>query len=124
MLSRILVVDDEQELGAILKDLLDLEGYEVDVCDNAASANERLDGGRYDVAMLDVFLHGEPAGLDLARHIFEEHPDTSVTLMTGYADQADIESACLSGAYACIAKPFNLDDVVRVVGMVLSSQPA
>jgi ActR/RegA family two-component response regulator len=39
--------------------------------------------------------------------------------MTGYADKADVESACLSGAYTCIAKPFNLDDVLKVVGMVL-----
>ena len=119
MLPRVLVVDDEMELGHVLSDLLELEGCEVAVCSDIASARDKLAGDKFDVAMLDVYLSESPIGLDLARHILDECPDTSVILMTGYADEAEVDAACLNGAYTCIAKPFSLEDVVKVVGMAL-----
>ena len=122
MHPRVLIVDDEIGLCSVLQDLLELEGYETVVCHDAASAREKLVEDKFDVAMLDVFLSEGPVGIDLARYILAEHPNTGVVLMTGYADKADVEAACLSGAYTCIAKPFNLDDVVRVIGMTLDSR--
>jgi len=122
MLGRVLVVDDEVELATVIKDLLELEGFEAMVGHDVASAREMLAGGKFDAAILDVFLSDGPTGLDLARYILAEFPDTSVIFMTGYADKADIDEACLSGAYACIAKPFNLDDVLRVVAKALEGR--
>lgn len=121
MAARILVVDDEKGLTDVLSDLLDMEGYEVAVCHDAVSAREKLIADTFDAAMLDVFLSDQPVGLDLANHIFAEYPQTAVILMTGYADKADVDSTCISGAYTCIAKPFNLDEVLRVIEMVLDS---
>jgi len=124
MLGRVLVVDDEVELGVVVKDLLEIEGFEVMASHDAVSAREKLADGKFDLAILDVFLSGGPTGLDLARYILTEFPDTSVILMTGYADKVDIDEACLSGAYTCIAKPFNLDDVLRVVAKALEGRHA
>lgn len=124
MLGRVLVVDDEVELVVVIRDLLELEGFEVMVGHDVASAREMLAGGKFDLAILDVFLSDGPGGLDLARHILAEFPDTGVILMTGYADKVDIDEACLSGAYTCIAKPFNLDDVLRVVAKALEGRHA
>lgn len=121
MAARILVVDDEKGLTDVLSDLLDMEGYQTQVCHDAVSARQALAVGKFDVAMLDVFLTNEPIGLDLAKHIFAEYPQTAVILMTGYADKADVEHACLSGVYTCIAKPFNLNDVLNVIEIVLDS---
>lgn len=119
MSSRILVVDDEPGLRSILTDLLDMEGYYVVACDGVEAAEEKLASEDFDVAMVDVFLSAEPTGLGLASRILTEHPDTSVVMMTGYADRNEVEALFTSGAYACIDKPFNLDDVLRVIGTVI-----
>lgn len=119
---RILVVDDEISLCDVLCDLFDLEGYEVITCQDVATARAHLAERPYDLALLDVFLTDEPLGLELGRHIISEYPNTSLVFMTGFADPADIESAFESGAYACIRKPFSLDDVLRVVGAALDTR--
>ncbi len=116
----VLIVDDEPCLCSILEELLTLEGYRVCTCRDARSARRKLAEMIFDLAMLDVFLFNKPYGLDLGRYILAEYPATRVVFMTGYADSAEIDSACLSGAYTCIAKPFDLDDVVRVIGIVLA----
>ena len=119
MLPQVLVVDDEVGLCLVLKDLLELEGYEVAFCHDIPSACEKLAAGKFDAVLVDVFLTADPVGIELARHILSAYPDTSVILMTGYARKADIDEACLMGAFTCIDKPFSLDDVVRVVGISL-----
>ncbi|MDH7481895.1 MAG: response regulator [Armatimonadota bacterium] len=120
--ARILVVDDEQKLCDILKDILEIEGYEVEICFDEASAYEKLASNQFDIAIVDVFISNEPSGILLARHIAECYPETSLILMTGFADEADICRAFEAGAYACITKPFMLDDVLRVVGTVLDNR--
>ena len=119
---RILVVDDEASLCEVLYDLLALEGYEVTTCQDVGTARARLAEREYGLALLDVFLTEEPVGLELGKHIVSEYPKTSVVFMTGFANPADIESAFVSGAHACIGKPFSLDDVLRVVGAALDTR--
>jgi DNA-binding NtrC family response regulator len=121
MSSRVLVVDDEPGLRSVLTDLFDMEGYDVVSCDGVSSAEKTLAAERFDAALVDVFLSSAPTGLGLAKHILSEYPGTGVIIMTGYADRADVESACISGAYTCIDKPFDLDDVLKVVRAVLDS---
>ena len=83
------------------------------------STREKLIGSRFDVALVDVFLSDEPLGISLGRHIAEYYPGVRLVLMTGFADEADICKAFAAGAYACVAKPFALDDVIRVLGTAL-----
>lgn len=118
---RILVVDDEDGLREVLSDVLDLEGYVVESCSDINAAKEKLSNGSYDLAMLDIYLTDEPLGITLGQHILSNYPETKIIIMTGYAEAADIQAGYLSGAYACIRKPFVLDDVVRVVDMALGS---
>ena len=117
--ARVLVVDDEVGLCLVLKDALELEGYEVDVCHDAASAREKLCGRWFDLAMIDVFLTDEPVGLQLGEYIMLNHPKTGVVFITGYAEESDVAAGVASGAFTCIRKPFVLDDVVRAVGGAL-----
>lgn len=122
MPGRILVVDDEVGLALVLTDLFEMEGYEVTAVHDVASAERELETNRFDLAMVDVFISNAPVGIGLAKKILTEHKDTGVVIMTGFAHRADIEAACLSGAYTCIDKPFNLDDVLRVAEMILDSR--
>lgn len=120
--QRVLVVDDEKALCGVLKDLLEIEGYVVDVCHDVQAAKDKLAAFRYDAAMVDVFLSEAPIGLALGQHIAVRYPETGLILMTGYAEDCDIRQGYISGAYACIRKPFQLDDVVRVVATVIGEK--
>jgi len=121
-MPRVLVVDDEEGLCLVLKDTLELEGYEVETCRDAASARKKLAQSRFDAALVDVFLSDQPAGIELGKEILSKLPRTSLVFMTGYAEEADIRQGFEAGAYGCIRKPFTLDGVIRVVGMALGEE--
>jgi two-component system, NtrC family, response regulator HydG len=124
MMPRVLAVDDEEGLRLIIADILDMEGYEVVCCDNVDAAKEKLSSEAFDLALVDVFLTSEPVGLNLVNHILVEYPKIGVIIMTGFADKAQVAKACVSGAYTCIDKPFDLDDLLRVIGTVLDEKSA
>lgn len=121
--ARVLVVDDEEALCCVLKDTLEMEGCEVEVCQNGQSAHESLARSSFDVALVDVFLSDGPSGLALGRQILSNYPQTSLVLVTGFAEEADIRAGYASGAYTCIRKPFILDDVIRVVRKAMDERP-
>jgi len=120
MAQRILVMDDEAGLCSVLRDLLETEGFEVTDCRDVHSATQELACRAFDAAILDVYISDQPVGLDLAQRILAEFPDTGVILMTGYADRGDVAAACLSGAYTCVEKPFNLHDVLHALSLSLT----
>jgi DNA-binding NtrC family response regulator len=113
--KQILIVDDEPMICRILQDLLEDEGYKVSVCNDAGTANKKLDNEQFDLAMLDVFLSSNADGLKLAKHIHTNHNDVPVILMTGYANAVDVDISCVSGSYTCISKPFHLIDIIKAV---------
>ena len=110
-----LVVDDEVGLALVLQDALDFEGYEVDICHDSDTAKELLSQRSYDIAVLDVYLTDEPGGIALGSYIMSKFPASKLFFMTGYAAESDIEAGLKSGAFTCIRKPFNLDDIIRVI---------
>lgn len=119
MVRRILVVDDEAGLCAVLKDALELEDYQVETCQDAQSAEKLVVENKFDAALLDIFLTDEPLGLALAEFIRAKSPETKVLLMTGFANEVDIENSYSSGVCACIRKPYELDDVIRAIELAL-----
>lgn len=121
MAGRILVVDDEAGLRAVLKDVLEMEGYDVETCADVPSAERLIAENSFDAALLDVFLTDEPVGIALAKLIMSVSPRTKVLLMTGYAEESDIMSGYTSGICACIRKPFVLDDVIRSIELALDA---
>lgn len=120
MSPRVLVVDDEAVLCSVLEDLLKLEGCEVATCPDVETAGEELKKQEFDAAMLNIFMSGGSSGIELARKILADYPGTEVIMMTGSGERAVLESAHLKGGYTCIDKPFNLEDVLRVVGRTLA----
>lgn len=119
MAHRILVVDDEAGLCAVLKDALEFEDFEVETCQDVQSAEKLVQESRFDAALLDIFLTDKPLGLALAEFIRTKSPDTKVLLMTGFASEIDIENSFSSGVCACIRKPYELDDVIRTIELAL-----
>lgn len=106
---RILVVDDEEILRCTIRDVLALEGHDVDTARSAEEALEKLDlPGRYDVVLSDNDMPGMQ-GLDVLAHIRMNDPKLPFIIMTAYGSIDVSLRAHELGASGHLLKPF--DDI-------------
>ena len=122
---RVLVVDDEEDLGEILRFNLENEGYKVDV---AYSAEEALTKNLtiYHLLLLDVMM-GDISGFKLAR-IIRDNPETAsipLIFLTAKISENDRLTGFAIGADDYISKPFSVREVMaRVKAVILRSEVA
>jgi signal transduction histidine kinase len=113
----ILAAEDNEINQIVLADMLETEGARVVMAANGREAVERFtqDGrAAYNLALLDISMP-EMDGHEAARQILALSPDMPIIGQTAYA-MAEEKAACLaSGMVDHIAKPFELEDLVRVV---------
>lgn len=117
--KRILVVDDDQQILDMMKEILQEEDLVSDQCLSGAEAISKLSATSYDLVISDVRMTGMD-GFELLEFIKDRYPDTSVILMTGYTDDYDISDALILGADDYITKPFDIDKVVFSINNSLS----
>ncbi|HVI33353.1 response regulator [Phenylobacterium sp.] len=120
--ATVMVVDDDDDVRRLVRDTLELLGYRVVSCDSGAAALEALDKVRPDLVLMDFAMPGmngaEAAGL--ARQKWSELP---IVFASGYADTAAVENA-LGGRAAILRKPFEMDELARVVAEAVAPAPA
>ena len=114
--GRILVVDDNEEVGAFAEALLKEIGHSVIRASSAEEAIGLLHPGRFDVVFTDVVMPGM-SGLDLAERLREQQPELPVILTTGYSDRI---SSSGSGGLPVVNKPYNLPTLEEAVDRALS----
>jgi|RhiMetdeSRZDD1v2_1073273.scaffolds.fasta_scaffold174818_3 two-component system, OmpR family, response regulator MprA len=118
--ARILVVDDEADLAAILANRLRHAGYEVTIASDGLAALEAIGRERPDLAVLDVQMP-RLDGLETLRRLraSEAAGRMPVIVMTANAEPADRARALASGADECLAKPFETAELLaRVRGLL------
>src|SRR5581483_1530747 len=81
--GRILVIDDEIEIRESLEALLDLEGYEVDLAQNATEGERRLESRAYDLVLLDLMMP-DKSGMEVLRDVRERDRHTPIFMITAY----------------------------------------
>jgi len=116
--ATVMVVDDDDDVRSLVRDSLELLGYRVVSCDSGPAALEALDKVRPDLVLMDFAMPGmngaEAAGL--ARQKWSELP---IVFASGYADTAAVENA-LGGRAVILRKPFEMDELARVVAEALA----
>ena len=112
--TRILIVDDETIVRESLGSWFREEGYSVDVAASAREALEKLTIKGWDIFLLDIRMPGMD-GLELQRKIKENHPESTIIIMTAYASVETAVEAMKQGAYDYIVKPFDPDDLEHLV---------
>jgi len=114
----LLIVDDEAVVRGSLAKWFEEEGYTTDTAASAKEALVKLPRQRWDLALVDIKMPGMD-GLELQRKLREINPGIIVIVMTGYASVETAVQALKDGAYDYIMKPFDPDDLGRVVRKAL-----
>lgn len=83
---RILVVDDEPMVTALLSSVLESAGFDVAVASDAVSTNEFIDSFDPDAVLLDIHLGDGPSGFDLGHAIAVRRPDIAVIYLSRFAN--------------------------------------
>lgn len=113
-MASVLIVDDERSMRDFLKILLEKEGHEVAVAENAAHALADLSKREVDVVVTDIRMPGM-TGIELLETIKEDKPDLPVIMITAFASPDDAVLAMKNGAFDYISKPFNVDEIKSVI---------
>jgi CheY-like chemotaxis protein len=113
-LGRVLVVDDEAEVGAALRDALMEFGYTVENAATGAEAIGLMPIFEPDVVLLDVTMPGL-SGDQVLERLRREYPRVPVVMVTANEDEARARAFLSDGARDYIRKPFDLTTLERVV---------
>jgi DNA-binding NtrC family response regulator len=116
--AKILVVDDDADIVAVLDELLRKEGHQVTTCATGTDAIAAGRGEQFDVVVADIRLP-DVDGLAVLRAYQETSPDAAVIVTTAFGTVETAIQAIKTGAYDYIPKPFKLDEVRIVVQRAL-----
>jgi CheY-like chemotaxis protein len=117
----ILLVEDEQAVRRLVRDMLVRHGYRVVEAENGRQALQLFQAHQHEIALLltDVVMP-EMNGRDLARHLRACRPDLKVLYMSGYTGDAMSESAGIEPGAVFIQKPFTPRTLLRRVREALA----
>jgi two-component system nitrogen regulation response regulator NtrX len=111
---RILVVDDEENIGRSLRMILEREGYQVNAVGSGAEMRAFPERARMDLYLLDVRLP-DASGIDLLRELQAAEIAAPVIMISGHATIADAVEATRAGAFDFLEKPLGRDRVLVAV---------
>lgn len=115
--NRILVVDDDPDIRALLRDYLTREGFEVREAGDGAEMRDVLRDYDADLVILDLVLPGED-GLTLARQLREKH-NLGIIILTGKGETVDLVVGLEMGADDYVPKPFANRELLARIRSVL-----
>lgn len=116
--SRVMVVDDDAETLALLREIVVKEGYQVETAEDGESALRQLAEWQPDLLITDIHMPGMD-GLALLAAVREKAPDVLVILLTAYGSLKTAVDAIKAGAFDYLSKPFVVDDIRLVVRRAL-----
>jgi len=115
---RVLVVDDEKTVCNSCEKILSQEGYKVDVALSGEEALGKVKGGGFDLVITDWKMP-KIDGLEMARRIKKEKPNTQVIVITGYPSVDSSIEAIRSGIADYVPKPFTPEELTDATLRVL-----
>ncbi len=110
-MPRIVVLDDEENVGRSLRLVLEREGYAVTVCRSAADFRAHPDVLRADAFLLDIMLP-DANGIDVLRWLRQSDSHAPAVMISGHGTIADAVEATRAGAFDFLEKPLTRDRVL------------
>ena len=116
--QRLLVVDDDSAMRALLASLFEQKGYPVEQAATADEALERAREAEFDAVLSDIKMPGK-TGIEMVGELRRIRPDTPVVLMTAFGSIDSAVEAMRAGAFDYITKPFEPEAVLLTVERAL-----
>ena len=118
--AKVLLAEDEENLGVLLKEYLNVKNYDTDLYPDgdAAFKGFRDAGGMYDICILDVMMPVKD-GFTLAQEIRQISPNVPIIFLTAKSMKEDIIKGFSSGGDDYITKPFNIDELILRIEAIL-----
>lgn len=124
---KILVVDDENDIRDVLKDVLELEGYTVDLASNGVQAISKFRDSKPDIVVVDIVMPDKD-GVSVIKEIRNESATVDIIAISGggklnpgsykpdaIATTVYLAAADSAGANVTLTKPFNKNELLKAV---------
>ena len=122
--AHILLVEDDNTLGYLLKEYLGMNDFDVTLAVTASDAMKKLESHHFDLAILDVMLPDRD-GFDLAKSIQNQHPTLPFLFLTARSLKVDVLKGFALGAVDYLKKPIDEEElVVRIKALLSRLDPA
>jgi len=118
---KILVVEDDLEMCALLSDVLKGEGFSVIALSDSLEASKALKREEFDTIVTDLKMKGLK-GLDLLEEANKKAPLTPVIIITAFGTIESAIQAMKMGAYDYVTKPFQMDELILTVKKALETR--
>ena len=117
--AKILVVDDDVDNGLLLKDFLQMSGFDVDVYFSSEEASKNFQDGQYNLAILDVLMDGI-GGIELYKIISNIDSNIRVCFLTGYDINASDYPDLPENKTKIVLKPVYLTQLLEIIRTLLN----
>ncbi len=108
---KILIVDDERAIRYSLKEILEMEGYQVEAAENGLEGLQKAEKEKYDAIFCDIKMP-EMDGIEMLSKVMEEGIETPVVMVSGHADISTAVECINKGAFDFIEKPLDLNRIL------------
>jgi len=122
-MKRILIVDDEVNVGLLLSKFLTRNNFDVTTAHNGASGMEYLKNAEFDLVLCDFRLE-DTDGRQMLINIKANYPKTGVIIITGYSDIKMAVELIKMGAYDYITKPLYPDEILNTITKAIETRHA
>ncbi len=119
-MKRILIIDDDMDMCALLTRFLQRNGFDTDAAHTGHKGIARFNEQQFDIVLCDFRL-GDKDGKDVLQEIKNINPQTIVIIITGYSDIKVAVDVIKLGAFDYITKPLIPDEVLNVIGKALKA---
>lgn len=113
-MSRVLVIDDQQDVRAMICMVLRLNRFDVIEAESAKTALKAFAESDFDAAVVDIFLE-DTSGFDLIAAMRERVPDLPVVAVSGMATLDAVARSSELSNLVCLQKPFRPIELIRAI---------
>lgn len=115
MTARVLIVDDDEVTRRLLNEILEKQGYRIDLAESGEEALRRMSQSPPYACVLSDIRMLNLDGFAVLREVKKRHPETSVLLMTGFGSMQGAVEAIREGAFDYVSKPFQIQELKAMV---------
>jgi two-component system, OmpR family, response regulator len=116
--TRILLCEDDESLGMLLREYLDAKGYDVELCGDGEAGYREFLKSPFDICVLDVMMPKKD-GFSLARDIKQINHDAPIVFLTAKTLKEDVLEGFKMGADDYITKPFSMEELTLRIEAIM-----